>query len=86
MKLNDNEIKLAKLNNLKDDVYKILVQNDIKEKKYDSNEELAIHRKAIKKILDALEISYPEFEEYNNVCESAKQEAKGRLGVEDEQN
>lgn len=80
MKLNDNEIKLAKLNNLQNDVYKMLVQNDIKDKKYDLNEELAIHRKAIKKILDTLGIEDTEFEEYNRVCESAKVEAKGRIG------
>ena len=79
MKIDNNLLKLLKLNGKSDEAYKEMVQEDIKSKHYDLNEELAIHRKAIKKILDALDISYPEFEEYNQVCESAKVEAKGRL-------
>ena len=83
MKIDNNLLKLLKLNGKSDEAYKEMVQEDIKSKKYDLNEELAIHRKAIKKILDTLGIEDTEFEEYNNVCESAKVEAKGRIGEQE---
>jgi len=70
--MDKKEIELAILNGVADKVYPKLVRELINEK-YSIYDELAIQRQRDTKPL--------EFEEYNNYCESCKQEAKKILGL-----
>ena len=58
------------------DSYSQQVVQKIREKEISPSVEFAIHRKAIKAILDKLGITDEEFETYNTLVENAKKDAK----------
>lgn len=64
------------LSKVKDTDAKSNAINDWVRKDYTLTEELAIHRKAIKKILDKLEIADEEFDKYDAFVEAHKEKVK----------
>ena len=67
------------LSKVKDTDAKSNAINDWVRKDYTLTEELAIHRKAIKKILDKLEISDEEFDKYDTFVEAHKEKVKEEI-------
>lgn len=78
--MTDMELMLAKANHVEAEKYPQLVEEEIKKTHKTSGNEIAILRKAIKALADALSVTLPqEFVDYYNEAEQIKAEIKAKL-------
>ena len=76
------ELMLAKANHVEEEKYPQLVEEEIKKTHKTSGNEIAILRKAIKALADAMNVPLPqEFVDYYNEIEGIKDNVKSELGM-----
>lgn len=80
--MTDMELMLAKANHVEEEKYPQLVEEEIKKTHKTSGNEIAILRKAIKALADAMNVPLPqEFLDYYNEIEGIKDNVKSELGM-----
>lgn len=80
--MTDMELMLAKANHVEEEKYPQLVEEEIKKTHKTSGNEIAILRKAIKALADAMNVPLPqEFVDYYNEIEGIKDNVKSELGM-----
>lgn len=78
--MTDMELMLAKANHVEEEKYPQFVEEEIRKTHKTSGNEIAILRKAIKALADAMSVPLPqEFVDYYNEIEGIKQKTKEAL-------
>lgn len=81
--MTDMELMLAKANHVEEEKYPQLVEEEIKKTHKTSGNEIAILRKAIKALADAMNVPLPqEFVDYYNEIEAIKNTVKTELEID----